>query len=249
MPPLWATTVIRVLDNGLYRALLHSANSSNKEIYEYALGLIPPRDRGFVRNKLKGAAGEAVAYDNLSRIGLSLHGIIGNGDWKFNHRHNGKEVDLSETTDRIRYSSDYPLPHIHVSGYVKGNTFSGGKYEKIYDPPKIGQVSPFTVNYEIKTTDPNQKKTSSLFKTFSRGIEQTNLRGTGENVVGVLVVDKTSWERVASHDVYGPKLKSEYQKLRNAGNHLYMIDGLHQKAVDKVDNMEDNIKAVGNIIN
>jgi len=229
LPPLYALRIISRTNPVASTALFFSNNTSNKEMYKWAVGESKDPSAYF---KLKGAFGEAVAYNTLfTDFSLNLVGLkigIPNPNITFGRYNNGQQVDLQETVkvyNGFKYKGNFFSKN---SAGVIFNNFDGSKGGVKEYGAEYGEKFTFTINYEVKTVSPkNDVLTNYLY--FVKGLDQVKRSEKGKHTASVLITDKEAWMKVASDPVYGPQLEKAFND-KPLNVYIRLIDGLSNQA-------------------
>jgi hypothetical protein len=246
IPPKWYTNVIKsYLHGSLFSALLGANNTSNNILVYWSIGAWKKSEGAYwgIRNSLLGSAGEAVAADNLysgkqkARISTAAIGTAWVPTLEFGQKWNGFQIDFQE---RLR-----------VGLYIAGKNVKGPGVGRIfysfpdYDTEtwqtkkdgwglqdKSGGFTDYIINYEVKTISSNNSA-KKILEYIRQGIQQAKDRSDPEkNVLGVLVFDKDSWQKVWNDPKLGGDLKKIYNENFSNPTEIFLIlnDGLFNKA-------------------
>ena len=206
----------------IFSALFFSNNTSNKQLYTWAIGQNPA-----AYNKLKGAVGEGISLTRLQKAGF-LTAYLGG-------RQGLLQVDIQH-----KQTTGIFLRYFEKKAQVRNNNFDGSVAPMAYFGGKNKEI--YTMNFEVKTLSQNAD-VSTLFSNLSTGIEQTIARGQGENNIGILMTDADAWLKVANDPFYGTALKQLYNKLKSTGNFLRLEKGLNTEVERALHGLKDKINA------
>jgi RHS repeat-associated protein len=230
LPPSNIVNIIKSFNENIFDALHASNNTSNYQLYQWAIG---NSHGGY--NKLKGAVGEGLALERLR--GDNFWGsLIGNAHIYVGGKHNGLQVDIQGKHVTGRYG--WGKFAVEVKLGIRSFNFDGseGSMKEYGNKNK----KTYTVNYEVKTLS-SMSDVANIYSNLSTGIDQTIERGSGKNNIGVLMTDTDAWNKVASDPTYGPLLQSDYNRLKSTGNHLRLENGLNSDSEKALHSLKDKI--------
>lgn len=246
LPPQQYVEAIKKYNENLYVALWYSNNTSNLELYKWSKG--ESKDPN-AKNKLVGAFGEAIAKGRIANDFSAPFPYIGVPapvtalGYKYSYGGQTYQVDVTSYVF-TGYVNILGIPSFTAKAGIRNYSFDGTENKMA----KYGGKKPefYRINYEVKTLSP-MSDVESLYNNISEGINQTIDRGQGKNVIGVLVVDKAAWIKVANDPVYGPQLRTLYNKLttlnksENESNYLRLEENLSSEANSGLYGVKDAI--------
>lgn len=238
LPPTKVYRTMYSADRHFVEALYYANNTSNQHFYDWVR---LKRTSDFsAQGKFIGAAGEAVALERLTQTSplsfLSINFGIPQPDG------NGNEYQTDVTAglhgDALAFATRFGNHAIAIKNY----DFSGSQKSSAVFEAKQG-FKYFRINYEVKALSA-KTSTGKIFDKIQQGIFQTILRGgVSSQTIGVLIVDKDAWSKVAKSKKYGAELRILYNTLIESGNFLRLEQNLFQEAKQRVENLKNTVQS------
>ncbi|NME68500.1 RHS repeat domain-containing protein [Flammeovirga aprica] len=226
LPPLWVQAAITGFNNNFFNALIFSNNTSNAELYRWVKRGGSINDSEFRR--FKGVFGEAIIYEKIRdrarkaqvsvmnspvSPAIPTPAILGkrvNFGIPYWNASEGKLLQVDVTSLKLSGHFEYGPFLADIGFTVQHYNFAGNYSQEV--PFLSKKTKWWRINYEVKALS-SKNTVRNLYDMISKGIDQTISRSERSNDIGVLVVDKEAWEKVANDRQYGQLLQSEYERL------------------------------------
>ena len=208
----------------IHSALLGANNTSPEHFEQWARG-----ERSFHgTTNILGAVGEAVALRNLKQKDVKspfsfslgyMHTRQFGGDWE------ALQIDIMQFGTIGQ--TTFVAPNGRAAYHEEQLTFPiynriTWEEEGVSRRSSMKRITPYVVNYEVKTLDPTSNP-KDILERIKMGMMQVSRRNfAAANVFGVLVTDRAAWEAVIADPIYG----AELQVLANlflSGKNQYLI--------------------------
>jgi RHS repeat-associated protein len=238
-PPGHIVTAIKAYSSNFYNALYHSNNTSNNQLYLWAMAKTNDPN---AYSKVKGAVGEAIFKSRAND--LAATGITAKGPYigvphphylggRYTHAGVTYQVDVQTKIWTGGVERFLGLPKFTVKAGIAHHNFDGS-FRGVAKYGSQWKSAVYTLNYEVKALSP-VNDVEYNFRKISEGVQQAIDRGQGKNAIGILVVDTEAWNSVANDPKYGALLKEEYNRLYKKDaygerNYLKLEDGLANEA-------------------